>query len=301
MSTQSWILADLSTAGTVRFARADPGAGRFDDALTISPGTFITFSDALMAYARQAGIDLRTAGCVLSLPGPTVGNTIRVARSRWTLSRSGLGGMIGGPLLILNDMVATAWSLPNAPANTLQPLGSAPLPDMSRPGRWAIILLDDGVGAATLTLAPNGQISVADSEAGHIGFSPADDREFAIMRPLRGYRAAVSWEQMLTLTGAAVDPVQWAGLAGAFAGDVLLATAAWSGLILCGHRAPALRNADAYAAFVARGAAKSAHGRFIEQAAIGLLPAREPLNGCLGFLRACSLGDPNAPHPVSPA
>ncbi|UAK25692.1 glucokinase [Sphingomonas nostoxanthinifaciens] len=289
-----WILADLATAGTLRFALAGRGALTLEQQCSFSTELFTTFSDALLSYARQTGVDLRNAGCVLSVPGPTTGSAIRVARSSWTLSRAGLGGMLGKPIIILNDMVATAWSLPTGPATNIFPLGRASAPDFALPGRWTALLLDDGVGAATLTVAADGHIKVADTELGHTGFSPASADEFALMQSLRGYHRAVSWEQILSRTYttevSGAGALRWATLAGAFAGDALLATAAWSGIILCGSRAGTFRNTAAYTAFAARAADRSVHGRFIEQAQLSILVERQPLKGCLAYLRSIENG-----------
>jgi glucokinase len=284
-----WILADTSRLGTVTFARALPNALQIEERRSYPSERFPTFSDALLCYVRETGVELRAAGCVLSLPGPTAGDSIRIARTRWTLSRTGLGSMFGGPLAILNDNVATGWSLVEGPAKPIDMMDGAPRPNFAREGRWVLLLLDDGVGAAVLSVDRQGRASVADAEPGHIGFSPASADEFALMQSLRGRHGFVSWEEVLTTDrhsgGRLMSEREWAGLAGAFAGDVLLATAAWSGVILFGGRTGALRTLEARAEFATRMAAKTNYGRYITQAGRGLLKAHDPLMGCFAYLQ----------------
>ena len=83
----------------------------------------------------------------------------------------------------------------------------------------------------------------------------------------------------------AADDVKWAAAAGEFVGDVLLSTAAWSGAVLTGRQVLRLLSPQAKAAFTERCAAKSKYSRQLGAIAHGLVRQRDPLAGCLAFLR----------------
>lgn len=281
MSHGQWIFADASAAGTVRFASAVPGSPGPGVACTMPSSEHSTFTDALLAYEREAGIVLRGAECVLAVAGIAVGEAIPVMRSRWTISRSGLGAVLDRPATIVNDVAATAWSLLGGASVEL--LDGSIRPDFSRAGRWALVLLDEGVGTAALDIDAHGRATVIDAEAGHTGFSPQGDDEIERLRQLRTQLAHVSWEAALT-RGWPYRDERWAAMAGAFAGDVLLATGAWSGVIVTGKSAADLRQPRHQAAFSARLLAKNCYHRQLGGAARCLLTARDPLAGAHALL-----------------
>src|SRR3954470_4725452 len=144
MSEQGrWVLADASTAGVVRFASTTPGATRLESIISLSGDAHPTFTDALLTYERESGVSLRGAECVLAIPAPPAGDAIPVSRSRWTISRSGLNAMFGRQVTVINDVAATAWSLlGNGGSSAKLEHFGGPAFDFTRPGRWAVILID---------------------------------------------------------------------------------------------------------------------------------------------------------------
>jgi glucokinase len=285
-----WILADASTAGVVRFGWAMPGAARIESVRTLSSERHPTFTDALLTYEREEGIPLRGSEFVMAVAAPPAGDAIPIARSRWTISRSGLAAMFGGAVVLLNDVAATAWSLIGDGTGRLESFGGA-IPDFTRPGRWAIVLLDDGVNAAALDIADNGRCTVIDGEAGHAGFSPGDERELALMAQLQRQHAHVSWEAALCAGwqephATADQRAAWAAMAGSFVGDAALLLGGWSGVILTGRHIAALRDPAHQQLFVRRMAAKSRYSRFLSATGRYFLPSRDPLDGALALMRA---------------
>jgi len=277
-----WILADASFQGVVRFGTVCSVSEGLANVQSFESTAFSTFTEAILRYATQNGIDPRRAGCVLAVPGPVFPGTISIARSRWTLSRDGVAQLFGGNAFMLNDVMAVAWSLLDPRANLVEPL-IGPTPRLNEAGRRVVILLDDGVGAAVMA-TQDGHVSVEPSEPGHCGFAPRTAEEFAIFDALRSRRLHISWEQALcdsSVSGAEA----WAAMAGEFVGDVLLATAAWSGAVLTGKQALRLLAPEAKAAFSARLATKSKYARQVGAAPMGLVRQRDPLAGCLEFIR----------------
>lgn len=285
-----WVLADASTAGIVRFGSTTPGSSQIDSIVSMSGDAHPTFTDALLTYERESGKSLRGAECVLAVPAPPAGDAIPMARSRWTISRSGLNAMFGCPVAVINDVAATAWSLLAIPPSKLEHFGG-PGFDFTKPGRWAVVMIDDGVNAAALDVSDDGRCHVIDGEAGNAGFSPGDDTEIELMRRLRQRNMHVSWEMALNAGWAephasTPEREQWAGMAGAFAGDSILQLGAWSGLILTGRHVASLRDPRRQAQFVRRFEEKSRYGRFLAAGSRGFLPTRDPLAGGLSLLTA---------------
>jgi glucokinase len=291
MSEQGrWVLADASTAGVVRFASTTPGATRIESIVSLQGDAHPTFTDALLTYERESGISLRGAECVLAVPAPPAGDAIPVARSRWTISRSGLNAMFGRPVAVINDVAATAWSLLGQGPTKLEAFGG-PGFDFKKPGRWAVVMIDDGVNAAALDVAEDGRCHVTDGEAGNAGFSPSDDNEIELMRKLRQRNLHVSWELALNAGWAeghapTAEREAWAALAGAFVGDCVLQLGAWSGIILTGRHVAALRDPRRQSLFVRRLEEKSRYGRFIAGGSRAFLSIRDPLAGGLSLLTA---------------
>jgi glucokinase len=285
-----WVLADASMAGIVRFASATPGAARLESIVSLSGDAHPTFTDALLTYERESGVSLRGAECVLAVPAPPAGDAIPVARSRWTISRSGLNAMFGRPVAVINDVAATAWSLLGQGPTKLEQFGG-PAFDFTKPGRWAVVMIDDGVNAAALDVAEDGRCHVTDGEAGNAGFSPSDDNEIELMRKLRQRNLHVSWELALNAGWAeghapTAEREAWAALAGAFVGDCVLQLGAWSGIILTGRHVAALRDPRRQSLFVRRLEEKSRYGRFIAGGSRAFLSIRDPLAGGLSLLTA---------------
>jgi glucokinase len=294
---ERWVLADASTLGTIRFGCTTPGANKVQSIVSLSSESYPTFTDALLTYERDAGVPLRGAECVLAIPAPPTGDAIPVARSRWTISRSGLNAMFGRPVAVINDVAATAWSLLASELPKLEPFGG-PAPDFTKPGRWAVVLLDDGINMAALDIAEDGRCHVIDGEAGHAGFSPANEQEAELMQRLRQRHAHVSWELALSAGwGEGHAPSRerdmWAGMAGAFVGDAIMHSGAWSGVILTGRHCQTLRDPLRQLSFSRRLEEKNRFGRFLAAGSRAILGTRDPLAGGLSLLTARHSGRPN--------
>lgn len=271
---EPWVLIDASRAGEIAFATAEPSSCPvLSRTITYRSDELPTFTDGLLRFERETGIALNRATSVVTIAGATSGSTVAIARSRWSISRAGLAGLFGRPATIINDVAAQAWSaLAAAPVH--RPLRTTAPFDLRTAGRRVLITIDAGVGAALIDIDEAGIARVLDTEAGHVGFAPADDDEDRLLAALRRTAGPTSWERVLTL--ATDDPV-WAAawprsrpaertarlarLQGSFAGDLTLAYGAWGGTLMTGGRVMA--DAAACAAFDAGFAAKRAFRRLI--------------------------------------
>lgn len=248
-----WLLIEASREGVLRFATAMPSAKpRLSQVREVEIAGLPTFTDALQRFEREAGISLSGTRCAIAIAGAASGDTISLVRSRWTISRSGLAAIFGKPATILNDVAARAWATRSGTAVT-EPLRLAAVPAIDRPGRYVMIMAEEGLGAAIIDVDRDDGIRVLETEAGHMDFAPMSEREEKLAKAVRGVMPTVSWEKLLMLDRH--DPV-WAQacpdlqeqerprllttILGRFAVNLMHSAGAWQGVIITGSRAARL-------------------------------------------------------------
>jgi glucokinase len=246
-----WLLVEASREGVLRFATAAPSARpRVSDIHEIMVAGVPTFTDALQQFEREKGIPLRGLQCAMAIAGAANGETISLVRSRWTISRAGLRAVFGTDAVILNDVAARAWGARSGTANVQQLRGVGTL-NLARPGRYGMIMVEEGVGAAIVDVDRNSRIRVLETEAGHMDFSPTNDHEQRLANAIRTkVSGAVSWEMILMLdrndpvwnhafpdTPETERPRLQAALLGRFAINLMHAFGAWQGIMMTGSRA----------------------------------------------------------------
>ena len=245
-----WLLIEASSEGVLRFATAAPSPRpRLGNVREIPIAGLPTFTDALQQFERETGTPLRGLEACMAIAGATSGETISLVRSRWTISRAGLAAVFGRPVTIINDVAARAWATRSGSSTTdlLRGVGS---PSLNRPGRYAMVMVDEGVGAAAIDVDQDANIRILETEAGHTDFSPASEREEKLAKAVRGTAPFVSWEKMLLIDRQ--DPI-WGqacpemleserprlltGMLGRFAITLMHNFGAWQGVMLTGGRA----------------------------------------------------------------
>ena len=245
-----WLLIEASREGVLRFAAVAPSARpRIADIHEVQIAGVPTFTDALQQFEREKGVPLRGLQCAMAIAGAASGETISLVRSRWTISRAGLHAIFGTHAVILNDVAARAWATRSGTAN-IEPLRGMGMPNFSRPGRYGMVMVEEGVGAAIVDVDRDSGIRILENESGHMDFSPSNDREERLAKAVRGTAATVSWEMMLMIDRH--DPI-WgqacpdlleadrsrllAALVGRFAINLMHTFGAWQGIMLTGTRA----------------------------------------------------------------
>ena len=245
-----WLLIEASSEGVLRFATVMPSPRPRVSAIhEIEIEGVPTFTDALQRFEREKGVPLRGLQCAMAIAGAASGETISLVRSRWTISRAGLQAMFGTQPVILNDVAARAWATRSGTANieTLRGLG---MPTFTRPGRYAMIMVEEGVGAAIVDVDRDSGVRVLETEAGHTDFAPTNEREERLLKGVRGNSPVVSWEKILMLDRQ--DPV-WgqacpdmleperprllSALLGRFSVNLMHSFGAWQGIMITGARA----------------------------------------------------------------
>jgi len=299
-----WIVGDASHNGEVTLGMVLPNSDHMiRESRAYRCSDVPIFTDTLLAYERDVGVALRGARFALVVSAPTHGENIFIDRMRWVISRQGLNYLFDRPIMIVNDVVATAWGMAASDAKTLHCLSTAEreMFDRKRAGKWIMVLIDEGVGIATLEVQDNGRLKINDSEASHLGFAPSGAAGDNFVSSLRG-RFPLTWEEVLTLSSEHVlwregqgagpkGPAKWARFVGEFVGDVMVAMCAWNGVILCGSRSKALFLPDLERHFFEGLTHKERYSRKLSAARRLAFPSADMLSGAVAML-SHDHGDP---------
>ncbi|MDP9423794.1 MAG: glucokinase [Pseudomonadota bacterium] len=271
-----WLLIDASLEGVLRFATASPSLRpRIEHAREIDIRGLPTFTDALQQFERESGHALRGLECALAIAGACSGETLSLVRSRWTITRAGLAAVFERPVTIINDVVSRAWATRSGLA-TMEPVRGSGTFGLNRPGRYVMVMVDEGVNAAIVDVDTQQHVSVLETEAGNIDFAPTNEREEKLATALKAGSPFVSWEKMLQLDRQ--DPV-WslacpelliperprllAGLLARYIVNLMHAYGAWQGVMLTGSRVGQILDSGGRPNFDTAFAARRHFGRLI--------------------------------------
>jgi glucokinase len=264
-------------------------------------------------FAQEAGEPLPPAAAI-AVAAPIEGETLRFMNSDWRIPRFGLADELGlDQLTLLNDYGAVAHAVSVLGEDDLAPIaGPEQLPEE---GVVSVIGPGTGLGVALLARR-GGRVTVVETEAAHIGFSPLDPEEEALADTIVARYGRASIERIVSGPGlidiyrhlggtAEVDPSRagdlWTAAIegsdpvavhaldilvrcfGSAAGDIALAHGAMGVAITggLGNRiAPLLRSP----AFAARFTAKGRYQERMHRVAVMLCTYPEP--GLLGAAMA---------------
>lgn len=248
---------------------------------------YASFTEALRQFVARLPGDGAPAEAAVAAAGPLDGDEIHLTNAPWTIRAGEISAEIGGgSVKLFNDLEAVALALPHLDEAAMRPIGGPRAP--ARAGRLIAVNVGTGCGAASVALSPSGVWRAQPSEPGHMTLGAASPAEEALWRRLssrtptvedilsgRGLRklyatlgdgSAVDTEDAaahLIFDRAASDATAlttlevFTAVLGRIAGDLVLATASWGGVFLCGGLMPGwLRVADPErfrAAFEAKG------------------------------------------------
>lgn len=275
-----WLLIDASAQGELRLMHVDAMGAR-EDVRRYDANELPTFTDALIRYERETEASLLGTRALLAIGGATTGNVISIARSRWVISRPGLGAMFGRPVGVINDVAIRGWAALSGGAVRQQLQGNAAKPDFAAPSCTALLTLDEGVGAAIVKIDEAGRTTILESEIGHTDCTPASTAEEALCRTLRAAGEQPSWEQVLLAAfggqGGNDDRGFAARLTGRFAGNAALAFAAWNGVILTGSKTAMLANVASRQSFCDGYGMRGRFRRQLEAGSCWVIDQQDPI------------------------
>jgi glucokinase len=159
---------------------------------------FDSFTAVLDAFARDIGEPLAIEAAAVGVAGPVVDQHARLTNILWTVSAAHIGKHLDvRRVALLNDLEAMATSVALLEGDELVTLQQG---DPNASGNAAVIAAGTGLGQAYLHRV-NGRLLPVPSEGGHADFAPRTDREFELVRMLRGLYGRAEVEQVLSGPG----------------------------------------------------------------------------------------------------
>ncbi|MEO8651647.1 MAG: ROK family protein [Hyphomicrobiaceae bacterium] len=293
-----------------RFGVSD-GPGRLSEIRIYETAARPTFAGTMAAYLADIGAEPAGAAWCrdvrVAAAGPVDAGTVRLTNSAWQISAEEISRDFGGvPVVLVNDLEAVGLLLPHlTPADT-KPVGSATMvpPGAGLVGNRIAVNIGTGFGAATAVRSISDKSgtrwTIAAGEAGHMTLAAVTPEEAAALAfahsvedVLSGAGVSRLYEAVASTTndhrtanavfaGAASDPfaavtVQiLSRLLGRIAGDLVLATASWDGVYLCGTVAQTWAGVGDTAAFRAEFERKGAMSARMAKVPAHVITAAEP-------------------------
>ena len=189
------LIADIGGTNA-RFALA-AGDGRIEAERVLSGADYPDLVQAAAAYLDQMD-GPRPRRAAVAVATPVAGDWIQFTNSPWAFSTEAARQALGlDRLLILNDFTALALALPLLGADERRAVGGG-----TAVAEAPIGLIGPGTGLGVSGLVWSGSRWIAlQTEGGHVTFSAADEREWAVQQILRRRFGHVSPERLLSGPG----------------------------------------------------------------------------------------------------
>ncbi len=245
----------------------DDGSIELGEVVTLPTHAYASLRSAWEAFAEKIGRPLPDAGAI-AIAAPVDGSVIKLTNSPWVIRPSLIPSVLGlERYTLINDFGAVAYAVSRVRDKDLRHL-CGPDEPLGKEGTISVVGPGTGLGVAQLH-RQNGQITVVETEGGHIDFAPLDALEDQILQRLRQRYRRVSIERLVSgpglaniyealaaiegrivpvgddkelwklalggediLAAAALD--RFCLTLGAVAGDLALAHGAWSGTVIAG-------------------------------------------------------------------
>lgn len=169
------LVADIGGTNA-RFALAHAD-GSIDRIATLACADYAEFVLAVRTYLDDfAPLPIRHA--IIAIANPIDGDAVKMTNHHWQFSVEASRRALGfETLLAVNDFAALAMAVPSLNPSELEKIGGGEaVPD----GVIGVVGAGTGLGVAGLVPKDGGWLALA-SEGGHVTFSPADERELAVL------------------------------------------------------------------------------------------------------------------------
>lgn len=305
MPSSRYIVADIGGTNA-RFACVNAEQGGLEQVQIFPCAEFPFLLEAIEAYLSSLDAGAVSSIC-LAVAGPVDSDPIDLPNNHWTFNRAELEQSLGVPVTVINDFSAQVLSIDALGGSELHWLGSARPPETG-----VIAVIGPGTGLGVSALLPSGDI--LPSEAGHVGFAPADQHQSELLEVLRKRFRRVSAERVLS--GPGLANLYWANchlegqcrelpaaevsagaraddslcrravedflaILAAFAGDVALMTGANRGVYLSGGILPKMMDFLDEDTFLSHFRAKGRFHDFNTGIPLAVVLAEQPgLRGC---------------------
>lgn len=194
------LLADVGGTNA-RFA-LETGPGRITLIDVLACADYPTLADALRAYLSSPAVSAAGLGPIrhaaIAIANPVVDDYVRMTNHHWEFSIEAMRtGLDFDTLIVVNDFSALASALPHLADSEKVQIGGGAV----RPGT-PLGLLGAGTGLGVSGLVPCGKTwTPLCSEGGHVTFSPANEKEVAVLQFAWREFEHVSAERLLSGVG----------------------------------------------------------------------------------------------------
>ncbi|MDP9109248.1 MAG: glucokinase [Pseudomonadota bacterium] len=189
------LLADIGGTNA-RFA-LERSPGQIDSIRVLRCAEHAEFADAVEAYLKLVD-QPNLLHAAIAIANPVQGDQIKMTNHDWAFSIEATRRRLNlDTLLIVNDFTALAMALPQLEAAHLQQIGGG---KSVRDGVIGLVGAGTGLGVGGL-IPSEGRWIALGSEGGHATFSPADERELAVLRHCWKTWSHVSAERLISGPG----------------------------------------------------------------------------------------------------
>jgi glucokinase len=194
--TTSRLLGDIG-ATFARFV-LERDDGHLHHAQRLSCAEHSDFAAAMRAYLDTVPPDCQVAHAAVAIPYPVSGDRVQMTNYHWHFSIEAVREQLGlQTLLVVNDFTALAMAIPRLDSSERRQVGGGIPRERDVVG---VLGCGTGLGMSGLIAGDHGWTSLG-SEGGHASFSPADEREIAILQVVRRQFDHVSFERLLSGSG----------------------------------------------------------------------------------------------------
>ena len=132
--------------------------------------------------------------------GPVRAGGSHITNLGWEIAESELARALGMPVVLVNDLVATAHGIP---ALAPESLATIQMGQADPEGNAALIAAGTGLGMAVMVRAggAGSRFLPSPSEGGHADFAPRTDEELALFTYVRAHEDRVEWEHLVSGPG----------------------------------------------------------------------------------------------------
>lgn len=251
-----WRLVVDAGGTNVRFACAD-SEGKLHRVTSHTTAEFPSFSSALEAYLNTIGDTSRFNSVAIAAAGPIDDGSVTLTNVRnWTVHSAEVSARLAGATVhLINDLQAVAAALPFLRPDDLASIGEL---GFAFPPVRPMLALNVGTGlGAALAHNQQGSWLTQSSEAGHMALGAVTRQQLALLDTetsvetilsgsgiarlyarISGFHGPVDaadvFSRARTDASAAEVVHVVSDILGRIAGDLVLATGAWGGVVLCG-------------------------------------------------------------------
>lgn len=200
MDTRPALVGDIGGTKCLLALAEHDGAGlRIGSEARYASRDHASFTEVVARFLSEAGVaGAALRGACFGIAGPVVGRRVKVTNLPWVVDADELAGRFGlADVVLANDFAAAAAGIPQIPSEELVSLQSAPCDPQ---GVRLVLGAGTGLGVAALVPQPSG-FRVVSGEGGHMGFAPANPRQWRLWQFLHASGERVTVERVVSGVG----------------------------------------------------------------------------------------------------